>query len=124
MEVTREKKLIKLTKDDFGTALIGSVVAVIFNPEDTSKLLNQHFLNLSKDFLIHILFWFSFLSSFQLENYVFSSFCLYGQRPLCEIDIVKFYQKYESFKMPPIRLLICMISASFLPNLAPLLLLA
>ena len=34
--------------------------------------------------------------------------------------ILKFCKKYESFKMPPIRLLIYMMSASFVPNLVPL----
>ena len=37
------KELIKLIKKDFGTSLIGSIVAETFNPEDTSKLLSQYF---------------------------------------------------------------------------------
>ena len=31
-------------------------------------------------------------------------FAVYGQKPLCEMGILKFCQKYESFKMPSIRL--------------------
>ena len=51
-------------------------------------------------------------------------FWIYGQKPLHEMGILKFCQKYESFKMLPIQLLIFMISAGSIPDLAPLPLLA
>ena len=39
-------------------------------------------------------------------------------KSLCLKWTLKFWQKYESFKMGPVRLSICTISASFVPNLA------
>ena len=51
---------------------------------------------------------------------MFPEVCLFGQKPLCELGILKFCQKYENVKMPTVQLLIYMISASFVPNLAGL----
>ena len=39
---------------------------------------------------------------------------------LCEMGVLKFRKKYESFKMPPNRLLVWMMSTLFVPNFAPL----
>ena len=53
-------------------------------------------------------------------NIHFSSFWIYGQKPLCEIGTLKFPKTYEGLKMTLIRLLIYMVSASFVSNLASL----
>ena len=110
---------MKLIKNDPGTTLIGSIVAEIFSSEDTSKVLKRSSLaRISPIHLIHISFWFSFLSYVQLWDMFlkyktgkicFSSFCLF--LPLCEMGILK----CESSKIPQIRFLIYMISASFVP---------
>ena len=44
------KELIKMIIVDLGTTLTESIVAEIFSPEDTSKLLSQHFEPLSINF--------------------------------------------------------------------------
>ena len=74
------KEVIKLIKINFGTTLIGSMVAEIFNSKGTSKVLSQHFYTIlstlkhyilariSSIHLIHVSFWFSLLSSFQLQD--------------------------------------------------------
>ena len=50
----KRKKLVKRThqtdQKKVGTTLIGSIVAEIFNPKDTSKLLSQHFLSTLKGY--------------------------------------------------------------------------
>ena len=115
--------------------MIGSTIAGIFNPKDTSKLRSQHFWTVFIDFKdfcniinphIILVQLFELLSAGKNKTgkICFCSFCLSGQKPLCEMGILKFCQNHESFKIPPIRLLTCMISASFVPNLATLPLLA
>ena len=48
----------------------------------------------------------------------------FGSKAFVRNGEIEILPKYEGLKMPSIRLLIYMISALFVPNLAPLLLLA